>query len=61
MPEAFEEAGYEVPEALTSRIAENGDTPWRSGLGVATATGGPATDRGEDTMRRTQPLEVYDP
>jgi alpha-glucoside transport system substrate-binding protein len=65
-PEAFEEAGYEIPEtleelkALTERIVEDGGTPWCIGLGSGAATGWPATDWVEDMMLRTQPPEVYD-
>ena len=64
-PEAFEEAGYAVPEtmealkALTDRIVADGGTPWCLGLGAGAATGWPATDWVED-MLRTQPPEVYD-
>lgn len=65
-PEAFDEAGYDIPEtmedlkALTDEIVENGETPWCIGLGSGAATGWPATDWVEDMMLRTQPPEVYD-
>jgi alpha-glucoside transport system substrate-binding protein len=65
-PEAFDEAGYEVPgtmeelKALTERIVEDGQVPWCIGIGSAAATGWPATDWVEDMMLRTQPPEVYD-
>lgn len=65
-PEQFEEAGYEVPQSmeelreLTSRIAEEGQTPWCIGLGAGPATGWPGTDWVEDLLLRTQPTEVYD-
>lgn len=65
-PEAFEEAGYEVPEtiealkALTDRIVADGATPWCLGLGAGAATGWPATDWVEDFMLRTVEPEVYD-
>jgi alpha-glucoside transport system substrate-binding protein len=65
-PEAFDEAGYEVPEtleelkALTEQIVADGGTPWCIGLGSGAATGWPATDWVEDMMLRTQPPEVYD-
>ncbi|MEM1266661.1 MAG: ABC transporter substrate-binding protein [Pseudomonadota bacterium] len=66
VPEAFEEAGYEVPEtledlkALTDQIVADGAVPWCIGLGSGAATGWPATDWVEDMMLRTQPAEVYD-
>jgi alpha-glucoside transport system substrate-binding protein len=65
-PEAFDEAGYEIPEtmeelkALTEQIVEDGATPWCIGLGAGAGTGWPATDWVEDMMLRTQPPEVYD-
>jgi alpha-glucoside transport system substrate-binding protein len=66
VPEAFEEAGYEIPEsmedlrALTEQIVEDGGVPWCIGLGSGAATGWPATDWVEDMMLRTNPPEVYD-
>jgi len=66
VPEAFDEAGYDVPQtmeemkALTRRIADEGRMPWCIGIGSAAATGWPATDWVEDMMLRTQPPEVYD-
>lgn len=65
-PEAFDEAGYDIPEsmeelkALTDRIVEDGGTPWCIGLGSGAATGWPATDWVEDMMLRTQSPEDYD-
>jgi alpha-glucoside transport system substrate-binding protein len=65
-PEAFDEAGYAVPQtleelkALTEQIVADGGTPWCIGLGSGAATGWPATDWVEDMMLRTQPPEVYD-
>jgi len=65
-PEAFDEAGYDIPEtmeeliALSERIVEDGGTPWCIGLGSGAATGWPATDWVEDILLRTQPPEVYD-
>jgi alpha-glucoside transport system substrate-binding protein len=65
-PEAFDEAGYDVPEtmeeliALSDQIVEDGGTPWCIGLGSGAATGWPATDWVEDMMLRTQSPEVYD-
>ncbi len=66
VPEAFDEAGYDIPETmeelkeLTDLIVEDGGTPWCIGLGSGAATGWPATDWVEDMMLRTQPPEVYD-
>ncbi len=66
VPEAFEEAGYEIPEtmeelrALTEQIAADGETPWCIGLGSGEATGWPATDWVEDILLRTAPPETYD-
>ena len=66
VPEAFEEAGYEIPttmedlKALTQQIVDDGGTPWCIGLGSGAATGWPATDWVEDLLLRTQPADVYD-
>ncbi|MHC0052985.1 ABC transporter substrate-binding protein [Actibacterium sp. D379-3] len=66
IPEAFDEAGYAVPQtmeelhALTEQIVADGGTPWCIGLGSGAATGWPATDWVEDMMLRTQPPEIYD-
>ncbi len=65
-PEAFEEAGYDIPEtmeeiiALTDQIVADGGTPWCIGLGSGAATGWPATDWVEDMMLRTVTVEEYD-
>ncbi len=65
-PEAFDEAGYDVPTsmeelmALTDQIVADGETPWCIGLGSGAATGWPATDWVEDMLLRTQAPEVYD-
>ena len=65
-PEAFDEAGYDVPTtmeellALSDQIVEDGATPWCIGLGSGAATGWPATDWVEDILLRTQAPEVYD-
>ena len=65
-PEAFDEAGYEIPQsmeeliALSEQIVDDGETPWCIGLGSGAATGWPATDWVEDIMLRTQKPEVYD-
>jgi len=66
VPEAFEEAGYDIPEsyedlkALTEQIVADGGTPWCIGLGSGAATGWPATDWVEDIMLRTATPETYD-
>lgn len=65
-PDAFDEAGYEIPDtmedliALSEQIVADGGTPWCIGIGSGGATGWPATDWVEDIMLRTQPPEVYD-
>ena len=65
-PEAFDEAGYDIPESmeelreLTDQIVADGSTPWCIGLGSGAATGWPATDWVEDMLLRTQAPEVYD-
>lgn len=65
-PEAFDEAGYDIPEtmedlkALTDQIVEEGGTPWCIGLGSGAATGWPATDWVEEMMLRTQSPADYD-
>ncbi|WP_300014430.1 ABC transporter substrate-binding protein [uncultured Roseobacter sp.] len=65
-PEAFDEAGYDIPETmeelkeLTDLIVEEGGTPWCIGLGSGAATGWPATDWVEEMMLRTQAPEDYD-
>ncbi|WP_112320672.1 ABC transporter substrate-binding protein [Oceanibium sediminis] len=66
VPEAFEEAGYDIPETmeelkeLTDQIVADGGTPWCIGLGSGAATGWPATDWVEDMMLRTQDPATYD-
>ncbi|WP_299506322.1 ABC transporter substrate-binding protein [uncultured Roseobacter sp.] len=65
-PEAFDEAGYDIPETmeelkeLTDVIVEEGGTPWCIGLGSGAATGWPATDWVEEMMLRTQSPADYD-
>lgn len=65
-PEAFDEAGYDIPEsmeelkALTDQIVADGGTPWCIGLGSGAATGWPATDWVEDMMLRTNSPADYD-
>lgn len=69
--QAFDEAGYEVPEtwddmvALTEQIAEDiggeaGRAPWCIGIDAADSTGWVATDWIEDIMMRMHGPEVYD-
>jgi alpha-glucoside transport system substrate-binding protein len=64
--QAWDAAGYEVPEtwdelkALMDTIVADGDTPWCIGIESGTATGWPATDWMEDIMLRTTSLENYD-
>jgi alpha-glucoside transport system substrate-binding protein len=63
---AFEEAGYEIPEtwedlvALSDQIVADGGTPWCVGIESGAATGWPATDWMEEFMLRTTSLENYD-
>lgn len=65
-PDAFDEAGYDIPETmeelkeLTDEIVADGGTPWCIGLGSGAATGWPATDWVEEMMLRTQEPAVYD-
>jgi alpha-glucoside transport system substrate-binding protein len=69
-PQAFKDAGYEVPKtwaellALSDKIvADNpgGDVkPWCAGIESGDATGWPATDWVEDVLLRTAGPEVYD-
>jgi alpha-glucoside transport system substrate-binding protein len=65
-PEAFDEAGYDIPETmealkeLTDQIVADGGTPWCIGLGSGAATGWPATDWVEEMMLRTQSPADYD-
>jgi alpha-glucoside transport system substrate-binding protein len=64
--QAFEEAGYEIPETLTElkeltdQIREDGTTPWCIGIEAAGSTGWPATDWLEDILLRTAGPEAYD-
>ncbi len=66
VPDAFEDAGYEIPKtmeeliALSDKIVADGGTPWCIGLGSGAATGWPATDWVEDIMLRTQTPADYD-
>jgi alpha-glucoside transport system substrate-binding protein len=66
-PQAFEEAGYEIPETfeeleeLTERIAAEGDAaPWCLGIESAGSTGWVITDWIEDILLRTSGPEVYE-
>lgn len=65
-PEAFDEAGYDIPTTmealleLSDQIVADGGTPWCIGLGSGAATGWPATDWVEDILLRTQSPDVYD-
>ncbi len=64
--EAWDAAGYEIPEtweelmALNQMIADDGDTPWCIGIESGAATGWAATDWTEEMMLRTTSLENYD-
>jgi alpha-glucoside transport system substrate-binding protein len=64
--EAFDAAGYEVPEtwdeleALHQQIITDGDTPWCFGIESGVATGWPVTDWIEELMLRTASLDDYD-
>ncbi len=64
--QAFEEAGYEVPEtyddliALSDQIVADGGTPWCVGFESGGATGWPATDWMEDLMLATAGTDTYD-
>jgi alpha-glucoside transport system substrate-binding protein len=63
--QAWEKAGYEVPEtlddlaALTEQIKSDGGTPWCFGIESGTATGWPATDWFEDLIMRYGGADVY--
>jgi alpha-glucoside transport system substrate-binding protein len=64
--EAFDEAGYEVPEtwddlmALSDQIVADGSAPWCVGFQSEGSTGWPATDWMEDIVLRTAGVDVYD-
>ncbi len=69
-PQAFKDAGYEIPTtwdelmALTAKIAADnpgGDVkPWCAGIESGDATGWPATDWMEDVIMRFAGVETYD-
>ena len=64
--QAWEAAGYEIPEtweelmALNQQIADDGDTAWCIGIESGAATSWTATDWTEEMMLRTTSLENYD-
>ncbi|MAT97632.1 MAG: hypothetical protein CL608_10855 [Anaerolineaceae bacterium] len=64
--QAFEDAGYEIPEtwdeliALSDQIVANGGTPWCISMEHGGNTGWVATDWIEDVLLRTAPPETYD-
>lgn len=65
-PQAFEAAGYEIPQtwdemlALSDQIVADGGTPWCLGMESGDATGWVGTDWVEDIMLRTAEPAVYD-
>lgn len=65
-PQAFEMAGYDIPEtwddmlALSDQIVNDGSVPWCLGVESGDATGWVGTDWVEDIMLRTQGGDVYD-
>jgi alpha-glucoside transport system substrate-binding protein len=65
-PDAFDAAGYEIPEtwadleALEQQMVSDGNTPWCIGLESGAASGWPGTDWIEDIMLRTAGPETYD-
>jgi len=65
-PEAFANAGYDIPGtwdeliALSDKIAGGGTAPWSIGLESGAASGWPGTDWIEDIMLRIASPEVYD-
>ncbi len=64
--QAFEDAGYEIPQtwdeliALSDQIVADGGTPWCVSMEHGGVTGWVATDWIEDVLLRTAPPEVYD-
>jgi alpha-glucoside transport system substrate-binding protein len=65
-PEAFETAGYEIPQTwqelldLSQKIVDDGKTPWCVGAESGGATGWVLTDWTEDILLRTAGPDVYD-
>lgn len=64
--QAYEEAGYSVPEtwedmvSTSQQIVDDGGTPWCIGIEDGAATGWVATDWVEDVMLRLHGPDVYD-
>jgi alpha-glucoside transport system substrate-binding protein len=64
--QAFDDAGYEVPEtwddliALSDQIVADGSAPWCIGFESGGDSGWPATDWMEDIILRTAGAETYD-
>lgn len=64
--QAFDDAGYEVPQtwdeltALSDQMVADGRTPWCIGLESGAGSGWVGTDWVEDILLRTAPLEAYD-
>ena len=64
--QAFEDAGYEIPQtwdemiALSDQIVADGGTPWCVSMEHGGVTGWVATDWVEDVLLRTASPEVYD-
>jgi alpha-glucoside transport system substrate-binding protein len=65
-PQAFADAGYEIPQTwqelldLSQTIVDDGGTPWCVGAESGGATGWVLTDWIEDVVLRTAGPEVYD-
>lgn len=65
-PQAFSDAGYEIPTTwqglldLSSKIVADGGTPWCVGAESGGATGWVLTDWTEDVVLRTAGAETYD-
>ncbi|MEM9903632.1 MAG: ABC transporter substrate-binding protein [Cyanobacteria bacterium P01_D01_bin.44] len=65
-PQAFEAAGYEIPQtwaaliALSDQIVADGKTPWCLGMESGDATGWVGTDWIENILLSTAGTEVYD-
>lgn len=64
--QAFDTAGYAVPQtwenliALSDQIVRDGGIPWCIGMASGYATGWVGTDWVEDILLRTAPLQAYD-
>jgi alpha-glucoside transport system substrate-binding protein len=65
-PQAFADAGYEVPDTwqglldLSQKIVDDGGTPWCVGSESGGATGWVITDWIEDLMLRVNGVDTYD-